>query len=64
MLLKKLLEATYNIKIEDFNAKKRNKSIVYPRQIAMYLCREITDLSLPKIGEEFGQRSYNNNACS
>lgn len=45
----------FNLKIEDFNAKKRNKSIVYPRQIAMYLCREITDLSLPKIGEEFGR---------
>jgi chromosomal replication initiator protein len=45
----------FNLKIEDFTAKKRNRSIVYPRQIAMYLCREITDLSLPKIGEEFGR---------
>jgi len=45
----------YNIKIEDFNAKKRNKSIVLPRQIAMFLCRELTDLSLPRIGEEFGR---------
>ncbi|MEA4846896.1 MAG: chromosomal replication initiator protein DnaA [Clostridiaceae bacterium] len=45
----------YNMKIEDFNAKKRNKSIVLPRQIAMFLCRELTDLSLPKIGEEFGR---------
>lgn len=43
----------YNMKIENFNAKKRNKSIVLPRQIAMFLCRELTDLSLPKIGEEF-----------
>jgi chromosomal replication initiator protein len=45
----------YSIKIEDFNAKKRNKSIVLPRQIAMFLCRELTDLSLPRIGEEFGR---------
>ena len=45
----------YNIKIEDFNAKKRNKSVVLPRQIAMFLCRELTDLSLPRIGEEFGR---------
>lgn len=34
--------------------KKRTKSIAYPRQIAMYLSRELTDFSLPKIGEEFG----------
>ncbi len=45
----------FSMKIEDFTAKKRTKSIVYPRQIAMYLCRELTDLSLPKIGEEFGR---------
>ena len=53
--IKEAVGIFYNIKIEDFTAKKRNRSIVYPRQIAMYLCREITDLSLPKIGEEFGR---------
>ena len=42
----------YNVRIEDFSAKKRTKSIAYPRQIAMYLSRELTDFSLPKIGEE------------
>lgn len=53
--IKEAVGSYFNLKIEDFNAKKRNKSIVYPRQVAMYLCREITDLSLPKIGEEFGR---------
>lgn len=53
--IKDAVGSFYSIKIEDFTAKKRNRSIVYPRQIAMYLCREITDLSLPKIGEEFGR---------
>lgn len=53
--IKEVVGQYYNIKIEDFNAKKRNKSIVLPRQIAMYLCRDLTDLSLPKIGEEFGR---------
>lgn len=53
--IKEAVGSYFNIKIEDFNAKKRNKSIVYPRQIAMYLCREITDLSLPRIGDEFGR---------
>ncbi len=48
----------YNVKKEDFLAKKRTKSIAFPRQIAMYLSRELTDLSLPKIGEEFGGRDH------
>src|SRR5699024_12109349 len=43
----------YNIRMEDFAAKKRTKSIAFPRQIAMYLSREMTDLSLPKIVEEY-----------
>lgn len=37
---------------------KRSQPIVYPRQIAMYLSRELTDMSLPKIGEEFGGRDH------
>ncbi|WP_338450430.1 chromosomal replication initiator protein DnaA [Niallia oryzisoli] len=48
----------YNVKLEDFKAKKRTKSVAFPRQIAMYLSRELTDLSLPKIGEEFGGRDH------
>ena len=48
----------YNVKMDDFAAKKRTKSIAFPRQIAMYLTRELTDFSLPKIGEEFGGRDH------
>lgn len=48
----------YNVKLEDFKAKKRTKSVAFPRQIAMYLSRELTDYSLPKIGEEFGGRDH------
>jgi chromosomal replication initiator protein len=48
----------YSMKLEDFKAKKRNKSIAFPRQIAMYLSRELTDSSLPKIGDEFGGRDH------
>ena len=44
--------------MEDFKLKEKNKLISYPRQIAMYLSRELTDLSLPKIGEEFGGRDH------
>uniref|UniRef100_UPI0039069922 chromosomal replication initiator protein DnaA n=1 Tax=Paraperibacillus marinus TaxID=3115295 RepID=UPI0039069922 len=48
----------FHVKLEDFKAKKRTKSIAFPRQIAMYLSRELTDFSLPKIGEEFGGRDH------
>ena len=48
----------FSIRLEDFAAKKRTKLIAFPRQIAMYLSRELTDFSLPKIGEEFGGRDH------
>ncbi len=48
----------YQLKVEDLISKKRNRPISYPRQIAMYLCRELTDLSLPKIGDLFGGRDH------
>ncbi|EUJ57026.1 chromosomal replication initiator protein DnaA [Listeria fleischmannii] len=48
----------FHVKLEDFKAKKRTKSIAFPRQIAMYLSRELTDASLPKIGDEFGGRDH------
>ncbi|SDF48662.1 chromosomal replication initiator protein DnaA [Fontibacillus panacisegetis] len=48
----------YNLKLEDFKARKRTKAIAFPRQIAMYLSRELTDFSLPKIGDAFGGRDH------
>lgn len=48
----------YSLELSDFSAKKRTRAISYPRQIAMYLARELTDSSLPKIGEEFGGRDH------
>ncbi|MFA1819629.1 chromosomal replication initiator protein DnaA [Virgibacillus oceani] len=48
----------YNVKLEEMLAKRRTKAIAFPRQIAMYLSRELTDSSLPKIGEEFGGRDH------
>lgn len=56
--IQELIAEKYNIKLEEFAAKKRTKSIAFPRQIAMYLSRELTDFSLPKIGEEFGGRDH------
>ena len=48
----------FDLKPDEFRSKKRNREISYPRQIAMYLCRELTEMSLPKIGEEFGGRDH------
>lgn len=48
----------YHIQLKDIKGKKRVKSIVVPRQIAMYLARELTDNSLPKIGAEFGGKDH------
>ncbi|WP_429964922.1 chromosomal replication initiator protein DnaA [Enterococcus sp. AZ072] len=48
----------YHIQVKDLKGKKRVKAIVVPRQIAMYLSREMTDSSLPKIGAEFGGKDH------
>ncbi|MDQ0201027.1 chromosomal replication initiator protein DnaA [Neobacillus ginsengisoli] len=56
--IQKVVGEHFSIKLEDFKAKKRTKSVAFPRQIAMYLSRELTDYSLPKIGEEFGGRDH------
>ena len=48
----------FDIKISDLKSQKRSNDIAFPRQIAMYLCREILNLSLPKIGEAFGRRDH------
>jgi len=48
----------FNLKLSDFNSKKRSQAIAFPRQVSMYLCRELTDFSLPHIGENFGGRDH------
>lgn len=48
----------YHITESDLKGKKRVKQIVVPRQVAMYLARELTDTSLPKIGSEFGGKDH------
>jgi len=58
LLVQQLVAEHFNLKVEDFKAKKRTRNLSYPRQIAMYLARELTDNSLPKIGEEFGGRDH------
>ena len=57
-LIQQVVAKHFNLKVEDMKTKKRTQAIAFPRQIAMYLCREMTDASLPKIGEEFGGRDH------
>jgi len=56
----------FNIKISDMESANRTKNLAYPRQIAMYICKDLTDLSLPKIGSLFGGRDHTTvlHACS
>ena len=48
----------FGLSLEELCGERRSQNIVYPRQVAMYLSRELTDSSLPKIGREFGGRDH------
>ena len=48
----------YKINIEQMKGKKRNDEVNFPRQVAIYLCRELTTESFPKIGSYFGGRNH------
>ncbi|GAB3774985.1 chromosomal replication initiator protein [Nocardioides ginsengisegetis] len=50
--------AYFGLSIEELTGPSRGRHLVMARQIAMYLCRELTDLSLPKIGAQFGNRDH------
>jgi chromosomal replication initiator protein len=56
--IQKVVADFYKIKIIDMFSKKRPKSIAFPRQVAMYLSKELTSKSLPDIGEHFGGRDH------
>lgn len=48
----------FNIKVSDIVSDKRSNSVAFPRQIAMYLCRELANMSFPNIGKDFGGRDH------
>jgi len=48
----------FGMSLQELTGDRRSQQIVYPRQVAMYLCRELTDSSLPKIGKQFGGRDH------
>lgn len=53
-----VVSSYFNLRIDDLKSQRRTRNVAYPRQIAMYLSRKLTDMSLPKIGEEFGGRDH------
>ena len=53
-----LVAERFDLSLDELCGEKRSQNIVYPRQVAMYLSRELTDSSLPKIGKEFGGRDH------
>lgn len=54
----KVVADHYNVKQDELFNKKRTQNIAFPRQVAMYLCRDLADLSYPRIGELFGGRDH------
>lgn len=56
----------FNIDVKDLRGSKRSNDVAFPRQIAMYLCRKVAQMSLPQIGKDFGKRDHTTvmHACS
>jgi chromosomal replication initiator protein len=57
-LIQDIVANYFNLKVDELKSSRRTRNIAFPRQIAMYLSRKLTDMSLPKIGEEFGGRDH------
>jgi chromosomal replication initiator protein len=57
-LIQEAVTSRFNLKLSDMKARKRTDAVAYPRQIAMYLSRELTPASLPEIGNAFGGRDH------
>jgi len=56
--IQEAVSARFHVKIADLKSRRRSKTLVHPRQIAMYLCRELTDASYPEIGRHFGGKDH------
>ena len=56
--IQRIVADHFHLRLADLRAKRRTKSLVYPRHLAMYLCRQLTPLSLPDIGRQFGGKDH------
>lgn len=57
-MVQKAVAQVFNLKMDDFKARRRTNDVAFPRQVAMYLSRQLADVSLTKIGDEFGGRDH------
>lgn len=57
-LIQNIVAEFYDMDVRELKIRKRTRAVAFPRQVAMYLSRELTDSSLPRIGEEFGGRDH------
>src|SRR5207302_3735421 len=57
-IIQKFVADYYNLKLADLKSKNNSKSVVMPRQVAMYLCSSLTHASLPEIGRSFGGKHH------
>lgn len=56
--IQKVVAEFFQVTVEDLKSKKRSSNLTFPRQVAMYLCRQLTNESFPKIGTEFGGKDH------
>ena len=56
--IKETVSKYFSINKDDLSGNKRSNEVTYPRQIAMYLCRDVANMSFPQIGEGFGGRDH------
>jgi chromosomal replication initiator protein len=54
----RIVATHYGLKVSDIKAKSNTKTIAFPRQVAMYMCKELTDLSYPEIGKLFNDKHH------
>lgn len=57
-LIQGRVAAHFQIRVSDMRSARRNQAVVWPRFVAIYLCRELTPMSLPQIGRLFGKRDH------
>ena len=56
--IEEIVATRFHVKVSEMKSRRRSKTLVYPRQIAMYLCRQLTDASFPEIGRHFGGKDH------
>lgn len=57
-MIQKKVAAFYHVSVSDLKSKRRNKNVILPRQVAMYLARQLSNFSLPEIGAAFGGKDH------